>query len=140
MIVTPQTPRGLRLVHPDPRLRGTRVKVAHPRKDYYLNLDGEGAVIVSETVFGRLLEVGLAGFVLTNEVTYPPSQIMALPHIADAMANVHTPGSEAWHDHKAKARLEHNARARRREREKLARLARVFAPEGVSPRVVERRV
>lgn len=44
----------------------------HERKTYHLNLDSEGAVIVSQTVFERLKEIGLAGMQLANEVLVPP--------------------------------------------------------------------
>ncbi len=45
---------------------------AHAVKTYHLNLDDQGSVIVSTTIYERLKEVGLAGFELVNEVRDPP--------------------------------------------------------------------
>lgn len=79
---------GVRLAHPS--LRGITYVVedpfrpytvpylcqtcqtTHNMKSYHLELDGEGAVIVSTTVYERLQELGMAGLVLMNEVKEPP--------------------------------------------------------------------
>jgi hypothetical protein len=47
-------------------------KHAHDRKTYHLQVDGSGHVIVSETVLGRLREVGMAGFIDPQQVEKPP--------------------------------------------------------------------
>jgi hypothetical protein len=65
---------GLRLHHPTER--DCIWLVRHPRKDYYLRLDSEGYVIVSQTVFDRLKEVSLAGLVFMNEVADPPTLVI----------------------------------------------------------------
>lgn len=50
----------------------------HTHKTYHLDLDGEGAVIVSPTIFERLREVGLPGLRLENEVLRPPNQSVSI--------------------------------------------------------------
>lgn len=87
---------GVRLTHA--RLRGGTLVVEHPRiryvvpyhclvcgirherKTYHLRLDGEGAVIVSETVLEHLREIGLEalGLRVENEVRRPPAQVIAM--------------------------------------------------------------
>jgi hypothetical protein len=80
---------GVRLVHDS--LRGGKYVVEHPtrryrvpllcpscgkvheHKAYHLELDGEGAVIVSEKVFQRLREAGLPGLSVANAVRRPPT-------------------------------------------------------------------
>lgn len=71
---------GIRIAHRE--LRNCTARVPHPGgdgrlpKDYYLRLDEDGAVIVSETVWSRLEEARAAGyehgFELMNTVTDPP--------------------------------------------------------------------
>jgi hypothetical protein len=85
---------GVRLVHNE--LRGVMLAVEHPsrkykvpmvcnicntthnRKTYHLQLDGEGAVIVSQEVFKRLKEAGLPGLSYENPVGQPPAQRLNL--------------------------------------------------------------
>ena len=51
----------------------------HLWKTHHLNLDEQGAVIVSETVFNRIRGRLLAdGFVVTNEVERPPALLLGL--------------------------------------------------------------
>jgi hypothetical protein len=83
---------GVRLVSTDPALRGRMYLVEHPYRDYlvpkicaqcnvihtkktyHLQLDGEGAVIVSDTIYDRLREAGMPKLKVANEVKAPPSQ------------------------------------------------------------------
>lgn len=77
--------------------------VAHPRKDYVLNLDGNGEVLVSETIWKRLQEAG-AGFDLLNAVKRPPKQTVSMSaagfaadamvarEISDALVQIAPPG------------------------------------------------
>lgn len=65
---------GIRLHHPVER--DCTYLVRHPRKDYYLQLDAEGDVIVSTTIYERLKVVGLAGLIFCNVVKTPPTQII----------------------------------------------------------------
>lgn len=44
----------------------------HPCKTYHLDLDDQGAVIVSQGVLDELLKVGMAKMTVKNEVTKPP--------------------------------------------------------------------
>lgn len=85
---------GLRLTHPT--LRGVRltVEVPHRRlkapmacsscnafhdfKTYHLDLDGEGAVIVSPEVWGQLQQVPGNPLRFANPVPRPPSRTLAL--------------------------------------------------------------
>lgn len=75
------TLRGCVLLVPDPSrpLAGRHTcplcAVEHPCKTYHLRLDGEGAVIVSTTVWERLrhLETGLRAM---NGVRRPPALII----------------------------------------------------------------
>ena len=65
----------LTVVHPKPYLVPLLCGVCgfpHTTKTYHLNLDSQGAVIVSETVYERLKEVQLAGLTLANSVLVPP--------------------------------------------------------------------
>ncbi len=52
----------------------------HRHKTYHLRLDGEGAVIVSTTIYERLRAIGLerVGLAVANEVAKPPAQIVGL--------------------------------------------------------------
>lgn len=71
---------GIRIAHIS--LRSCTARVPHPggngraAKDYYLRLDSDGAVIVSEKVWSRLEEARAAGyehgFELMHTVTNPP--------------------------------------------------------------------
>jgi hypothetical protein len=85
---------GLRLTHPT--LRGVRLTVEvpnrrytapmacsscnafHERKTYHLDLDGEGAVIVSPEVWGQLQKVPGLELRFSNPVAKPPSRTLAL--------------------------------------------------------------
>lgn len=51
----------------------------HENKTYHLDLDDTGSAIVSTTVLNRLKEVGLAGFVIMNEVKNPPPITLNIP-------------------------------------------------------------
>jgi hypothetical protein len=67
-------PVGIRLHHPTER--DCIWLVRHPRKDYWLRLDGAGDVIVSTTIYERLKEVALAGLIFLNEVKAPPNLVV----------------------------------------------------------------
>lgn len=105
---------GVRVIHDD--LRGVPYTVAHPtrkyrepylcpacrkvhtHKTYHLDLDGEGAAIVSSEVFQRLREAGMPGLTLANEVKSPPAQHIRLKEgavvgvFADAVQEYHYQG------------------------------------------------
>ena len=74
---------GLRIRHPT--LRNCVLIVPHPgnkngrkAKDYHIHIDNEGESIVSNTVWGRLMEARKSGysahqFILLNTVLRPPT-------------------------------------------------------------------
>jgi len=75
--------RGCMVLVPDPRRplkqphHCSTCNVVHPCKTYHLALDGEGCVIVSETIWKRLQ--GLQhGLTLENEVKRPPRQTLSM--------------------------------------------------------------
>lgn len=52
--------------------------VTHLKKAIHLQLDAQGAVIVSDGVFERLRECGLPHLEVSNEVRKPPHQIVGI--------------------------------------------------------------
>lgn len=58
-----------------------RCQTFHIHKTYHLDLDADGTVIVSTTVFERLKEVGLAGFSMVNVVKRPPPISLEIPNV-----------------------------------------------------------
>lgn len=62
------------------RCSGLDKSVTHSQKTYHLQLDGEGAVIVSREVLARLEEIGLPllGLRIENAVSRPPTQRFTL--------------------------------------------------------------
>lgn len=78
---------GIRIAHPDPRFRGALLRIPHPTratatgpKTYELRLDGEGAVIVSETVWARICECWIPD---AAGVKVPASSIFAVINVVD---------------------------------------------------------
>lgn len=79
---------GLRIHQTDKDAWGCTILIPHPGdpstgrkgKDYYLRLDTQGDIIVSETVWMRLQECEKAGFhhgfVMVNVVENPPPIVM----------------------------------------------------------------
>lgn len=83
---------GIRLRCTDPDMRGKlylvehpmrryivpklceQCKVVHVKKTYHLRLDGEGTIIVSDTIYDRLREAGMPALIEENEVIKPPHQ------------------------------------------------------------------
>jgi hypothetical protein len=56
--------------------------VPHDVKTYHLPLDSEGCVIVSTTIYEKLLSLAdHAGFELVNAVAKPPAQKLVLPKV-----------------------------------------------------------
>lgn len=119
---------GFRIHHPT--LRSCVVVIPHPGdprtgrrpKDYQLTLDSEGDVIVSETVWRRLMEARGSGlspheFVLLNEVTDPPPLLMAQVGTMDLRRSFkQLPDGSVVDD-------------------EIQRVAQKFAPRGVTPRI-----
>jgi hypothetical protein len=70
------------VTHPTRRLRQPmfcgRCNTVHTMKTYHLDLDGEGSVVVSETVFQRLREAGMPGLEALNHVANPPTQHVSI--------------------------------------------------------------
>jgi hypothetical protein len=64
----------------------------HPRKTYHLELDETGCVIVSEGVFKRLQEIGLAGFEIVNTVKNPPPIRLGIPDVLQLPVRVFSAG------------------------------------------------
>lgn len=64
--------------------------VQHHVKTYHLDLDSEGDVIVSETVFARLKTMpGLAGLFPKNEVAKPPDLVIGMNGTGQRFGNFH---------------------------------------------------
>jgi hypothetical protein len=63
--------------------------IVHIFKTHHLNLDGTGAVIVGDALYGKLRHLlSLNGFAETNEVPKPPTIMLGL--------GAAVPGSGAW--------------------------------------------
>jgi len=83
-IVEPHIPYGRPFDCPPPAAGGCGS--THLFKTHHLNIDGEGAVIVSTGVFDRIKRrLVLDGFVVTNEVAAPPTIVIG-------------PGAPTWGD------------------------------------------
>lgn len=115
---------GLRIHHPT--LRNCVLIVPHPgdprtgrrSKNYEIHIDNEGDAIVSNTVWGRLMEARQSGlskhdFILMNTVLHPPTQGIGI-----------------------------NTGVFETERKKIYKqildVAQEFAPDGIVPRITKR--
>lgn len=90
-LMTAAIPRGVRLWTGNRAYWGQRITVSHPRKPYHFIIDADGYVIVSETILERMKQINMGPFIIDNMVAYPPTQVLAMPHIKDALAVVHAP-------------------------------------------------
>lgn len=64
--------------------------VTHSHKTYHLDLDSEGDIIVSETVFAHLKTLpGLAGLLPKNEVQKPPDLVVGMNGNGQRFGNFH---------------------------------------------------
>ncbi len=116
---------GLRIKHPE--LRNCVLIVPHPgnktgrkAKDYHIHIDNEGYAIVSNTVWGRLLEAKQSGlsrhnFILMNTVLTPPTQGIGINTDKFAVEQ-----------------------EEKRIYKQLQDVAREFAPNGVVPRITRK--
>lgn len=96
----------LRVPHPGDRSTGRRPK------DYHLELDHEGDVIVSQTVWARLEQARQSGlsphrFLVMNEVLDPPGLVVGGPpgpalrmfrQEHDALREICPTASVVWHE------------------------------------------
>ena len=115
---------GLRIHHPT--LRNCVLIVPHPgnktgrkAKDYHVHIDNEGDSIVSNVVWGRLMEAKQSGlaqheFILMNTVLEPPTLVIGF-------------NTEVGPDQEEK-----------RMYKQIMDVAQEFAPQGVVPRITRR--
>ncbi len=114
---------GLRIHHPT--LRNCVLIVPHPgsykrkAKDYHIHIDNEGDALVSDVVWGRLMEAKKAGaghqFILMNTVLRPPTQGIGVNTDIFAIEQ-----------------------EEKRIYKQLQDVAREFAPNGVVPRITRK--
>jgi len=92
---------GLRITHPTERgvtyllvdgnrpyrfaVNCVRCLRPHEMKTYHIDLDGQGAAIVSKEVWARLKRIPGQPFALDGEVAKPPAQIIGLQASPEAL-------------------------------------------------------
>lgn len=78
------TERGvpIAIVHPTRKLKNPvlcrKCRLVHQFKTVHLDLDSDGATIVSVETLALLKQAGLPGLIIENEVEKPPAQKVAL--------------------------------------------------------------